>query len=386
MLSKSRKKAHRNYHIQLTGIGGFVKQIKVILIPTIMFLQFISCKDTGTGPNQKQFKDPRQMTWAVDTLTYPGSLDVSLGSIWGSSPTDVYAVGHNESNRGQFWHYDGKKWECIDLFQYVEQSSWSLVKVFGFGPNDFWVIGGRDRTIAGYDYKESLILQNKSSWVDHKLVYNGLMMDITGTSSRNIWACGRNGIVMNYNGYSWKVDTIKVKKFPYDTDYVLAGITESKNEVILVARTTNPRLTSREQYYIRGTMDNWRVIDSTIFTSENWGDDERWGDLGIFQTSSGKIFSFGDGGIWVLDLNNNRWNSILKNNYSIRGLYGTDENYLIAVADFGRVWFFNGNEWIGMFSLVSTQSQIHFYDIWTDGEEIFLLGIDNNKTFILHGK
>ena len=366
-----------------------MKFIKVIFLSSVLFLQFISCKDTGTGPDQKPFKDPRQMTWTVDTLTYPGSLDVSLGSIWGSSPTDLYAVGHNESNSGQFWHFDGSKWECIDLFQYVERSAWSLVKVFGFGPGDFWVIGGRDRTAFGQDYKESLVLQNKGSWIDHKLIYNGLMMDITGTSSRDIWVCGRNGIVMNFNGYSWRVDTIKIKNFPHDADYVLAGITKTKNDIVLVARTMYSSVVRREQYYIRGSIENWTVVDSTIFTNENWGTDERWGNLGIFQTSSGKIYSFGAGGIWKLDQTNNQWDQILNKSYVFNSQKGAADNYLITTSAFGLVMFFNGNEWQELRNLTNSQNKLLFNDSWCNGEEIFLLAETNNypmKTLVLHGK
>lgn len=367
-----------------------MKYIKVALLASFIFLQFISCKDTGTGPEHKVFKDPRTMIWTVDTLEYPGSMQTSLWSVWGSSPTDVYAVGHNELIKGQFWHYDRTKWECIDLFQYVEPSSWTLQKVFGFGPNDFWVIGARDKNYLGQDYKESMVLQNKGSWVDHKLNYNGLMMDITGSSSSDIWACGRNGLVMYFNGFSWRVDTVKIKKFGYDTDYVLAGIAKTNSDIVLVARTSYSSKVRREQYFIRGSFKNWTVVDSTIFTSENWGDDPRWGDHGIFQSSSGKIYSYGGGGVWLLNLKNNQWDQILKNNYYINYVFGIGDDYLIATADFGRVWFYNGSVWTELSNLVAMQDQLQIYGVWTNGEEMFILGIYANsypmKTLVLHGK
>ncbi len=343
---------------------------------------------TCNSPTQIEpiYNDPLTMTWSVDTLEYPGSLQTLLSSIWASSPTDVFAVGHSEDNDGQFWHYDGLKWECIDLFNYVEQSSWNLQKVYGFGENDFWVVGARDRSIAGYEYKESLILQNNGSWLDHKLKFDSWVMDITGTSSRDVWVCGRKGVVLYYNGYAWKADTIKIKKFPEKTDYVLAGIVKLGSEMAIVARAYNPYLPRREQYYIRGTIDNWRMIDSTIFTAGNWGDDERWGNLGIFSSKSGTIYSYGDGGVWILNSSTNQWIASLKKNNAIRRVFGLRDNYIFAVSDFGLIWFNDGNTWIELKNLLKDQSKIDFYGIWTDGQSVYLVGHNNRSTFILHGK
>lgn len=367
-----------------------MKFIKVIFLSSVLFLQLISCKDTGTGPTQKPFKDPRTMTWTVDTIQYPGSMQTLLSSIWGSSPTDVYAVGHNESNDGQIWHYDGKKWVPVDLFQYVERNGLTLQKVFGFGPGDFWVVGAKYVSAAGFEHKGTLMLQNNGLWIDHKLNYLSWIMDITGTSSRDIWACGSNGIVMNFNGYSWRVDTIKIKKFHYDTEYVLRGIAKTDNDIVLIATTSNFTLARREQYYIRGSIKNWAVVDSSIFTNENWGDNSRWGDNGIFQSSSGKIYSYGGGGVWVLDIKKNQWDQILRNNYYVNSVFGLSDDHLIATADFGKIWLYNGSVWTELSNLVPGQGQLQIYDVWTNGDEMFFLALSTNsypmKTLILHGK
>ena len=367
-----------------------MKLIKAVLFSLILFLQFISCKDTGTGPDQKPFKDPRKMNWTVDTIIYPGSMQTLLHSLWGSSPKDVYAVGHNESNNGQIWHYDGIKWVPVDLFQYVERNGLTLQKVFGFGPDDFWVIGAKDYSSAGYTHRQSLVLQNNDVWKEHQLNYFSWLMGITGSSSRDIWVCGGNGIVMNYNGYNWRVDTVRIKKFHYDTEYVLRGIAKIDNDIVLIATTSNFTLARREQYYIRGSIKNWAVVDSSIFTNENWGDDSRWGDHGIFQSNTGKIYSYGGGGVWALDIKNNQWAQILKNNYYMNSVFGLSDDYLIATADFGKIWLYNKSVWTELSNLVPGQGQLQIYDVWTNGDEMFFLTLSTNsypmKTLILHGK
>ena len=89
-----------------------MKFIKVIFLLSVLFLQLVSCKDTGTGPNQKPFKDPRQMTWTADTLPVPsGAIQVLPEDLLVVSPTDIWLatwVGH-----GQIMHYDGKEWKMV---------------------------------------------------------------------------------------------------------------------------------------------------------------------------------------------------------------------------------------------------------------------------------
>lgn len=329
------------------------------------------------------------MTWTVDTLEYPGSLQTLLSSIWASSSKDVYACGHNEINRGQFWHSEGSKWESIDLFQYVERSSWDLQKVFGFGKKDFWVIGARDREIAGYNFKESLVLQYNGSWKDHQLKYKTALIDIGGTSSSDLWACGRNGVVLFYNGYSWQADTIKINVKP-GTENVLYGISEFNNEHLILAFTYNSTASQISYYQIQGTINNWHIVDSVLFDNQNVNNFYKWGDKGIFKSNYDKIYSYGSEGIWEWNNNLKEWTNILRLNYRIKGMYGVSENYLYATSAFGQIYFYNGNTWQLIKNIIADQEELDFVNVWTDGQEVFLIGqiISSYpmKTLIFHGK
>ncbi|MGH7600460.1 MAG: hypothetical protein ACREOI_29245, partial [bacterium] len=70
------------------------------------------CKKDPASPSQK---NPRELTWRVDTLAYPGSFQTLLSDIWGSSAKDVYVVGITSASLGSMWHFDGKSWTDVKL-------------------------------------------------------------------------------------------------------------------------------------------------------------------------------------------------------------------------------------------------------------------------------
>ena len=84
-----------------------------------------------------------------------------LRSAWGSSPTDVFIVGHPTSSSGVILHYDGD------------------------GDNDgngddIW-----EEELTGID-------KLNSTW---------------GTAPDNVFAVGKNGTILQYNGADWNTMT-----------------------------------------------------------------------------------------------------------------------------------------------------------------------------------
>ncbi|MFQ5631413.1 MAG: hypothetical protein ACE5I1_21785, partial [bacterium] len=84
--------------------------IVMLLLTVALFWHGIGCKKNPVAP-----PDPRHLTWTVDTLRYPDSFQTLMYGIWGSSPNDVYAVGHTNVVRGNMYHYNGKSWQDVLL-------------------------------------------------------------------------------------------------------------------------------------------------------------------------------------------------------------------------------------------------------------------------------
>ena len=68
------------------------KHILFVVLITIVLLN-LGCKKTLIGPVQ-DIPGRRDYIWTVDTLNYPYN---TIYRIWGSSPTDVWAVAREES-------------------------------------------------------------------------------------------------------------------------------------------------------------------------------------------------------------------------------------------------------------------------------------------------
>src|SRR4030042_6127344 len=115
------------------------KKRQIFMIAALVVV-ILSCSQTSE-PQPQPFKDPREMTWTVDTLRYPESVQTLMFSIWASSPSDVWICGHNSSSRGSLWHFDGISWNEINLYEDIEQGALSLDCVWGIDENNIWIVG-----------------------------------------------------------------------------------------------------------------------------------------------------------------------------------------------------------------------------------------------------
>ena len=70
--------------------------------------------------------------------TTPGTLTVF--GIWGSSPSDVWAVGGGGVDGAFAWRYDGAGWTDVPLPAGVREDV-SLFKVWGRAADDVWLVG-----------------------------------------------------------------------------------------------------------------------------------------------------------------------------------------------------------------------------------------------------
>ena len=80
------------------------KYIVIIISTLILFINW-DCKKNPVGPENIQ-PGRRDYTWTVDTLTVPNGDLFYLFSLWGSSPTDIWAVGSGRTTLVTLWHYD----------------------------------------------------------------------------------------------------------------------------------------------------------------------------------------------------------------------------------------------------------------------------------------
>jgi hypothetical protein len=92
--------------------------IKVVLL-LFSFIILISCNDKSVDLQTGILKSPFDMTWTADTIYYAGSFQTLMSSMWASSSSDVWIVGHNDRSIGNIYHYDNTQGKMIDLWKKI---------------------------------------------------------------------------------------------------------------------------------------------------------------------------------------------------------------------------------------------------------------------------
>jgi hypothetical protein len=126
-------------------------------------------------------------------------LDGALLSVWGSSPSDVYAVGGARGNGFPTLvvHFDGTTWKRFSPGG-METYWW----VYGASKNDVWMVGENGR-ITHWD---------GSSFVEHSSGTTATLYGVWASGANDAWAVGGtanggknapNDIVLHWDGAAW---------------------------------------------------------------------------------------------------------------------------------------------------------------------------------------
>ncbi|MGE5354177.1 MAG: hypothetical protein ACM3P0_18970 [Acidobacteriota bacterium] len=225
----------------------------------------LSCKkDTITDPGNIT-PGRRDYTWTVDTLDMPVN---QIYSIWGSSPSDIWACGPAGDESKWFQHYDGSKWTPYNI-------SFSGNTLFGFSRNDVWM-GGDDGEIWHYDgtgWKRNYTYKadNRNNLV--------IVQNIWGDRPDDVYACGvifyknsvfepqsNKGFILHYDGQKWT----EVLKGEFDYQFI--SIRREQDDVFVLAYYTSNTISSNDIiafYKLNG--NKLEKIYSGLHGVVNWG-------------------------------------------------------------------------------------------------------------------
>jgi len=358
-------------------------KITVRLSACVLAILSLMCDKSPTGPEPA--KDPRTYTWTIDTLAYPGSFQTMMRDIWGSSPNDVYVVGHNDQNRGLMWHFDGKRWTDVRLSTTqggTVAGPIDLSAIYGFSANDIWAVGehiSSNPTPPPNFLDSSLIIHfDGVQWRESKLPSGRGINDIWGSSPNSIWAAGAAGTLLHYDGTLWTKDSVSNTASP-DGFYGLAG----RSSDVYMLGVTYQNSVPREIYYFFGRESGaWSLIDTAVVEPGNI--QNKWGYSTLWVSPSGTLYSADAG---VFRWNGISWIKIFESQASLGGVFGTSDNSFFAVGHFGTLLHYNGLDW-AQFKDLQYPSVVYRAG-WTDGKEVIIVGTTNEypqKTLILTGK
>ena len=129
----------------------------------------------------------------------PSSTATNLWDVWGSSATDVWAVGDG----GTILHYGGAVWEpALDSVSYAFRGIW------GSGPRDIWAVGFRslDSTAPVLFHYDGVGWSRDASIAD-SLPWPPLS-DVWGTAASNVWVVGYGGAIYHFDGSHWSDSSV----------------------------------------------------------------------------------------------------------------------------------------------------------------------------------
>jgi hypothetical protein len=106
-----------------------------------------------------------------------------LGGIWGSSPSDVFAVG-GLNGQGIILHYDGSSWSPMTGGTIAE-----LYSVWGSSSRDVFAVG-MNGTILHYD---------GSTWSKMESGTGNYLQGMWGSCSSDVFAAGDWGTILHYS-------------------------------------------------------------------------------------------------------------------------------------------------------------------------------------------
>ncbi|HBI14961.1 MAG TPA: hypothetical protein DDY20_05530 [Desulfobulbaceae bacterium] len=123
--------------------------------------------------------------------------NAQLEDVWGSSETDVFAVGDasmvGTTRYYTVLHFNGTDWSRMGGTPVVPaDQSGRLKGIWGSSASNIWAVGD-DGIILHY---------NGSNWTSVTRA-RARLYDIWGSSSTNIYAVGLFGTILRYNGASW---------------------------------------------------------------------------------------------------------------------------------------------------------------------------------------
>lgn len=339
----------------------------------------LGCEKNPSGP-QESFKDPRQYQWTVDTLAYPGSFQTSMRDIWGSSPKDVYTVGHNDRGFGQMFCFNGKEWKPVALvFGAIDLSA-----IYGFSANDIWAVGehiySNPNPPPNFLDSSLVIHYNGSKWTEVNIgPRRRLLQNVWGAAPNNLFAVGSDAVILHYDGLKWSTQFLsppaQLLYLGGDANRLFAG-------GHLFGRLSNTGVRLDSIVIFMNSGEGWKLLDSQPFLSEL----PKFGESDFYSPAPGVYYSVGLG---IFRWQGTKWEKVYASEVYLNDICGTGPNNIFAAGQIGKAYHWNGSDWALLnLPFDKIPSDIWLTGVWTDGKEAFICGHDTGgfRTFVLHGK
>jgi hypothetical protein len=315
------------------------RYLQPLLVVLLLMLSFASL---ALSPSDALAADESVCVWNPMS----SSTSVMLRGVWGSSATDVFAVGDG----GCIAHYDGVTWSPMS-----SGTTNPLFGVWGSSSSDVFVVGSLG-TVLHYD---------GNTWISMNVTSEHLQC-VWGSSSSDVFAVGQE-VILHYDGGTWQTMMDLVTPSYFGPCHIWGS---SPSDVFVVGQG------DWGIWHYDGSA--WLDIRSSITPLKNppiWG---------IWGSSSSDVFVVGQGDI--LHFNGSSWGlmpSGLAFDGTLVAVWGSAWNDVFAVGWEGGtrriILHYDGTAWTS----TNTATGEGLRGVWCGpSSDVFAVG---NKGTILHG-
>jgi hypothetical protein len=357
-----------------TTVPFRINKMKLVFFLITLGLSFlcVTCGDDGTSP---PYWGPgkRDYSWSIDTISYSGSLQTSLITMWASSANDVWIGGFNERGWGELYHYDGLQW-LPDTHGF---RSIDISQIFGFESNNVFLAGAFgyiNPNPPPYFLDSSVILHyNGSRWSEVHMERGRHLQGIWGMSPTNMFATGIFGTLFHYDGSAWE-------KINTDTTIMFGKAGGTSTEIFAIGYIPSrfrPDSIYRECLYkwMNGTFVR---VDSMLMAP---GVVPKFGSSKVVGVEE-RIYSVGWGGVFYKQ--ETGWANEISVGETFMDLCGTRLEHVFSCGISKSLYHYNGANWKKI--EVPGDPSLPLYGVWCNEEEVFVLGSDGARSYVLHGK
>jgi hypothetical protein len=117
-----------------------------------------------------------------------------LWGVWGSSPSDIFAVGV----AGTLLHYDGTRWDRIN-----KDIGRALTNVWGTRRKNLHDVWGSDNNLFVIGVTGTILHYDGANWRAMNSDANSDLWGVWGSSASDVYAVGGAGTILHYDGMNW---------------------------------------------------------------------------------------------------------------------------------------------------------------------------------------
>jgi hypothetical protein len=318
----------------------------------------------GTSPSNVYFAGQYGILLRFDGTSFsqmslPSGVTVDqIWSLWGSSASDIYAVGESYETGGKIFRCDGSSWSDVT----PGTLGFGLRGVWGAGASAVFAVGNRYWNSNTYTWDNSILFFNGGSWTETHLGASVDLNAVWGSSASDVFAVGSDGAVWHFNGISWSSQTSPTG----NTLYAVWGTSGTNVYAVGYNGTVIhydgggwSTFASPGSFYLYGI---WGESGSDFYAvgsngrichwnGGGWSVTDFWGNhfYGIYGFAGTPYFTAGMQGR-IMRCDTGTWGQIAPTSritsQSLNGIWGSSASNIYVTGSSGSIFRFNGSSWI----------------------------------------